>query len=83
MIPQVYFVSQGWTISDVSSPCILLILNAILLLSMGTKIHLNSFIFLQESKILLQVLLGWLESLKAEHKDCHLLGNVYFFLDDY
>lgn len=85
--PQGILVSQGWTIYDVNCQHILLILNTILMLSMWAKIHLNSFIFLQESKILLQVLLGWFQRLKAEHKNWHFLEKnfqkVYFFPDDY
>lgn len=81
--PQGILVSQGWTISDVNCQHILLILNTILMLSVWTKIRLNCLIFLQESKLLLQVLLGWSQCLKAEHKNWCFLGNVYFFLDDY
>lgn len=81
--PQGIFVSHGWTMSDVNCQLILLILNTILMLSMWTKTHLNCFFFLQESKLLLQVLLGWFQRLKAEHKNWCFLGNVYFFPDDY
>lgn len=81
--PQGILVSQGWTISDVNCQHILLILNTSLTLSVWTKIHLNSSIFLQESKLLLQVLLGWFQCLKAEHKNWHFLGNVYFFPNNY
>lgn len=45
------------------------------MLCMRTKIHLNSFIFLQELKILLLVLLGWFEYLKAELQELALSGK--------
>lgn len=45
------------------------------MLSMWTKIHWNSFIFLQELKILLLVLLGWFEYLKAELQELALSGK--------
>lgn len=56
-------------------PLPLFILNSVLMLPRWTKIHLNSFIFLQELKILLSVLLGWLKAWKHKSKGGALSGE--------
>lgn len=45
------------------------------MLCMQTKTHLNSFIFLQELKILWLGLLAWFDYLKAEFQELALSGK--------